>query len=897
MGAISDCQAAGIPNDLIIPIRPWDAPDHRGNGRGKQPAMPDGSGDPKRWQPLDNWQRGGFHPAVLAQAEMYGANAGLLLGCPSGEWNFCAIDIDLDIGMEIHRDRILATLAASAGAPVFVRRTVPYRALVLVRIRQVSSDGRKTTYTIRHADPLNSEAEPLDIGKIELLTTGQQCVIAGRHHSGNTIVWHEAASTEHIKLTPPIHPDMWSFDCFLDLAEHVRAVLDTLAATGYTYEARASGGAGGPVGASDLAPQWLTVADIIRVLSATPNGQQVDRDTYVSFMLGAAASMRGIEANTGLLSTDSLLRIKNAAVEWSLKWHDPNDAMTGDERYAFESQKWDADWACRDEYHTNWYRFCAVAENLGLKGACAINAQHDFQPDLNMRLESIPEPADPDDVPINTIRPKEVLDYITNARFADFTLIDFVRGDECKMGQVARFVPALKKWLLWDGATGWQLSDVNNSHVEFFVQQYLKTYVLKYSEHVSTGERWKDGQISSLLSISRAERVVKGLGSILAIGQNEMNNSRYHLQTPSGTFDLRSMERIPTPKRKLQYDVRYTAVSPVFDDSQTPMFDDVLNHLADGNAEVVNWLWHYLGYCLLGHPRADCFVVIWGSGHNGKTVIANVMKRMLGEYATELNAEVLTEGGKRLHQTSLNRLRDRRMALVSEMPKDDKWNERILKMISGGDDIEARDMYQSATSFRSEVALLILCNELPAFSRVNKAILRRFRMIGTTKSPAKPDSLLEEKILKQESAALLGKLMRYANAVYKGNGSEHITLPPVPECMKSEAETVMKTTDPVFAWIADECNYGPAFADCEEGIDTLKSRFDLWLTRQRRADGAMPGDGIGERKFLESLRGIGVSTTDNKGNRIRKIRRDANGVVSEYHVVRGLELKVKVVAA
>lgn len=891
MGAIAECQAAGIPDALIIPIRPWDKPDDKGNGAGKAPALPNGQGG---WEPLTNWQYGEIHPNILAQADLYGANAGLLLGAPSGEWHFGAVDIDLDPGQEVHRDRLLTTLTHATRGLVMVRNTVPYRALVLVRISDLMSHGRKLTYNLQFTDPTVPGATTQDIGKIELLTTGQQCVIAGMHPSGNTIQWHEASAPDQTALAPMLHENMMCGEKFEDVSEFVRSVLDSLVPMGYYYEAKFGGGTGSALGADDLAPPWLDISILCDLINATPNGADVDRDAYVGFMLASAASMRGIEARRGILSADEKDRVRHAAVSWAAKWVDQNSNKSRDERYVEELAKWDSDWCVRSEYRTNWYRLCAIAQGLGVVGACAVNAQFDFA--ASVVLENAAEAASVsiEDMPMASPRPNEIILNVENSMFSDFSVIDFTRT-HLKFDQMARYVPSLDRWLLWEGRRGWTSNMECESTVKFTVMQCLKQYVDRFGKGGSESEKWTNSQVSSMLSMNRTNKVMEGLGATLTIRDTEMNNSRYFLQTPNGTYDLRTLEPVGGLQRKLQFETRYTTVVPDLKWAPTPMFDDVIDHLSDGSPEVADWLWHYLGYSLLGHPRDDCFVVIWGSGSNGKTVLANVLKKMMGDYATELNAEVLTEGGKRLHQTSLNRLRFRRLALVSEMPKDDKWNERILKMISGGDDIEARDMFQSASSFRGESALLIMCNELPAFSRVNTAILRRFRMIGTTRQPAVIDPLLEDKILNEESPAVLGKLMHYACKVFNLDGEVHGRLPPVPEAMTTESDNILSASDPVFRWLRAECNFGPAHAGCEEQTNVLLNRFEAWRDRQRRVEAvnSMPGDKISESRFLESLRGVGISVRDNKGRKLQKMKRTGDGTIIEFNFVRGVELKVK----
>src|SRR5690242_13009764 len=84
-GAILQCVAAGVPQNLIIPCRPWNVPDRFGKNAGKAPAIPDPAfpSDNDKWIGADNWESGNFATAQLLNADRKGANAGLLLGTPA----------------------------------------------------------------------------------------------------------------------------------------------------------------------------------------------------------------------------------------------------------------------------------------------------------------------------------------------------------------------------------------------------------------------------------------------------------------------------------------------------------------------------------------------------------------------------------------------------------------------------------------------------------------------------------------------------------------------------------------------------------------------------------------------------------------------------------------------
>jgi phage/plasmid-associated DNA primase len=49
-----------------------------------------------------------------------------------------------------------------------------------------------------------------------------------------------------------------------------------------------------------------------------------------------------------------------------------------------------------------------------------------------------------------------------------------------------------------------------------------------------------------------------------------------------------------------------------------------------GDAETIAFVQRYFGYCLTGHVREQKFLYLFGSGGNGKNLIAEVIAEIMG---------------------------------------------------------------------------------------------------------------------------------------------------------------------------------------------------------------------------------------------------------------------------
>lgn len=888
MGSLAACILAGVPKQLVIPCLPHNA-SFGGKGHGKAPA----SYDPvsTMWGALDEWQLGGLDGEIQRAADTAGGNAGLILGAPYDNLQFVAVDIDLEDGPQAvkWRNGIIAAFGLVWGQPqpLTVRETVPYRAMLLVNLPPMADPGAKKRFTIYYPDPARPYEAPVPIGKIELLTRGQQAVVGGTHASGNPIRWYRTDKPDEKFDAPPIAAGLPTFADFEALTKTVVELLDSMTDLGFTYSALSANGTGGPAPPiAELAPP--SVDDLVTLIDQMPNPREVDRDIYASVMLSISGCRAGLIAIKGALSAGEENRIGNAAAGWAARWSAPANHTAGslDE----ERAKWDADWVRpREDHHAGWRHLLNHAMSFGapddaLRDIAMQQAQDQFTADP--QLLAAPASLLP---AINSRTPEMIRSRMgvdpSLARESDSAISDEVQNF---IGENCIWLAGDKQWLVWDGDRGWKAGDTAGALVRSSIEVRLWHYVKKFGSGDPTLgiAAWGPKSINRLLSAARLAAVESLLQTRLSKSVDEVNLGTFMLQTPDAAYDLRTMERLSDGNRKRLFDTRCTAVSPDPHAATPYWFDSLTLNLCNGDKAIQDWLLHYLGYSLLGKPSEDCFVVICGPGGNGKSRLIISLRRILADYAVSLDPTVLLASGKDKHPASLNRIRHKRLALVSELPTTEKWNEQMLKKITGADEIEARDMGKNPSVFQAESGLLIVANDVPRFDRVDPAIVRRFRLINTYVTPAKRVKDLEDIIAGPEGPAVLWLLMTYAQKVILAGG-----LPEPPDAMLVQTKELLASGDMIFAWLTDECEVGPDVQFEEESVGTLRKRCEAYIARTQKEQGEFAADKLNPKDFLNRLRKEGVVVVDEK-RRVKK----ASGNFEIETIVRGIRLKVKVAA-
>jgi len=118
------------------------------------------------------------------------------------------------------------------------------------------------------------------------------------------------------------------------------------------------------------------------------------------------------------------------------------------------------------------------------------------------------------------------------------------------------------------------------------------------------------------------------------------------------------------------------------------------------------------------------------------------------DYARRAASSILLDSRNEGHPTGIAGLQGARLAVASELPAGKRWNESVIKDLTGGDVITARRMYQDYFDFKPQFTLMIAGNNQPSFRGVDEAIRARVHLwpFSMTIAPKNRDPKLEEKL-------------------------------------------------------------------------------------------------------------------------------------------------------
>ncbi|MGU3628723.1 phage/plasmid primase, P4 family [Comamonas sp. C24C] len=227
------------------------------------------------------------------------------------------------------------------------------------------------------------------------------------------------------------------------------------------------------------------------------------------------------------------------------------------------------------------------------------------------------------------------------------------------------------------------------------------------------------------------------------------------LGVENGILDLRTGRLLPSTPT-----LRVTKRCPVpFDPSaKAPQFEAFVHRIMGGKPALVKFLQRLTGYILTGEVNEQCFFFLYGLGRNGKTTFAELLRWLMGDYAENLPTATLTVARRDPGAASpdLMLLKGRRLALASELEENGRFAEAAIKMMTGGDTMQARDPYGRFSSWTPTHKLMVVGNHRPVISGSDHGMWRRVKLIPfeETITDSECDERLPEK-LRAEGAGVL----------------------------------------------------------------------------------------------------------------------------------------------
>ncbi|MET9919624.1 phage/plasmid primase, P4 family [Streptomyces sp. NPDC059605] len=366
-----------------------------------------------------------------------------------------------------------------------------------------------------------------------------------------------------------------------------------------------------------------------------------------------------------------------------------------------------------------------------------------------------------------------------------------------------RHVPGLG-WYRWD-STRWQIDE--DDTVIWAAGDLAESIASADPRGVFTGaalQRHRSRALSTSGMNAMLTQAKAAPGMVLNAAR--LDADPYALCTPSGIVDLHTgLIRKPDPNKDFHSRSTSAAPQPVATPRWHRFLTDTFGADAAGE-EMVDFLHLLLGYSITGDVGGQVMPFLFGSGKNGKSVLLDVLMKLLGDYADAAPPGFLMSRPYEGHPTDLAELHGRRVIVCSEVKPGDKFDEARVKLLTGGDRIKARRMRQDFFSFEPTHKLWLLGNHRPEVGTGGFAFWRRMRLIPferVVSDDRKIDNLADI-LVTEEGPGILNWLIEGARRYLAG---EKVLTGP--ERVRIATTAYAETEDHTGRFISESCRIDP----------------------------------------------------------------------------------------
>jgi putative DNA primase/helicase len=293
------------------------------------------------------------------------------------------------------------------------------------------------------------------------------------------------------------------------------------------------------------------------------------------------------------------------------------------------------------------------------------------------------------------------------------------------------------------------------------------------------------------------------------------------MATPGGIVDLRT--KLLRPAGGLvDFHTKRTSVTPDWS-CPTPRFDAFLRWALD-DVDRVEYIQRVFGIAALGTVEYQQFPILLGVGSNGKTTITNFMVRVFGDYAATMPAKFLIDSQGDRHPTDIARLRGIRLGISNEVPPTAKFNEELIKTLTGEETLTARFMGKDFFEFRNTATHVMTANHLPTVLVGGRGFWRRIRKIDFHNRIAdgQEDKTLVDSILADEAAGIMAWVVDGAAAVLAAGEQS-------PESVVAATQAYRFEEDALARFCDDQLIPTPAMGAIR---DQVYNTYKMWCLRE-----------------------------------------------------------------
>lgn len=386
-----------------------------------------------------------------------------------------------------------------------------------------------------------------------------------------------------------------------------------------------------------------------------------------------------------------------------------------------------------------------------------------------------------------------------------------------------RYCPENKTWYTYDGGR-WK-KDVGAILVSEKIKEFVRLMSLYCGEIVDDDKRKEYTKFIAKMGDRRfRDRLMKDATSVKPVPAAQFDANPNLINCLNGTYDLEKMEFRPHDWHDyltMSTNFEYTAK----EDVRCERWERFIDEVTSGDKEKADYLQRAMGYSMLGMCKEECMFILYGkTTRNGKSTFLGTIHHLLGDYATVSPVSVICKSDRAKNaeaaSPTIAALKGKRFVSMAESNQYGKLDEEVIKQLTGGEEITARNLYESMMTFLPQFTLWLSCNDLPAVQDKSLFASDRVRVIEFNKhfSENERDTNLKEVFKTKEAMQGIFTWLIAGYFKYKRFGLK------MNDKMKEVIKQYEKDNDLVLQFIEERCTT----SETGTRAKTLYDAYKMW---------------------------------------------------------------------
>lgn len=296
-------------------------------------------------------------------------------------------------------------------------------------------------------------------------------------------------------------------------------------------------------------------------------------------------------------------------------------------------------------------------------------------------------------------------------------------------GEILRYSYVRKSWYFYNGKI-WctdQQGKIKNMADEVIEKmKHEKIYVADDTTEEEAMKLFRR-HIKNTRNHSGKTNMIKESEHLVPIQPEAFDNDLHLFNVQNGYIDLKKGTLHEHDKDKY-----FTKISNVeyTDKADCPMWEEFLQQIFDGDTELIDYMQRAVGYSLSGSTEEQMMFILHGNGRNGKSVFLDIVTELFGTYSTNIQPQaIMVKQQSSNANPDIAKLAGARLVTTTEPNDGNRFDEGLIKQLTGGDRVTARFLYEDEFEFTPQFKLWMATNHKPFIRGTDDGIWRRMAIV------------------------------------------------------------------------------------------------------------------------------------------------------------------------